>query len=180
MLAKVCNSFKKGFQHKCFPVKFSWEKLLPLLLNSFSGYFWGITRVFREVQNKNWCDCQQKIPYSATKKYLLSQKFRSSQRRCSVKGPATLLERGSSIAKFLRTSILKNICEQLLLKIRISVTNSEAVLQRCSVKKGALRHFAKLTGKYLCQNLFLIKLQAWDSGAGVFLWILWKFLERLF
>ena len=32
--------------------------------------------------------------------------------------------------------------------------------RRCSVKKGALRNFAKLTGKHLCQCLFLIKLQA--------------------
>ena len=33
--------------------------------------------------------------------------------------------------------------------------------RRCSVKKGVLRNFVKLTGKYLCQNIsFLIKLQA--------------------
>ena len=30
--------------------------------------------------------------------------------------------------------------------------------QRCSIKKGALRNFAKFTGKHLCQSLFLIKL----------------------
>ena len=46
-----------------------------------------------------------------------------------------LLERGSIItAKFLRTLILKNICERLLVKISISVTNSETVAQRSSVK----------------------------------------------
>ena len=32
--------------------------------------------------------------------------------------------------------------------------------QRCSVKKGVLRNFAKFTGKHLCQSLFLLKLQA--------------------
>ena len=37
--------------------------------------------------------------------------------------PATLLKRGFRIAKFLRTFISKNICERLLLKITISVTN---------------------------------------------------------
>ena len=37
--------------------------------------------------------------------------------------------------KFLKTLILINICERLLLKIGISVTNSEAVVQRSSVKK---------------------------------------------
>ena len=34
--------------------------------------------------------------------------------------------------------------------------------RRCSVRKGVLRNFAKLTGKHLCQSLFfLIKLQDW-------------------
>ena len=36
--------------------------------------------------------------------------------------------------------------------------------QRCSVRKGALRNFAKLTGKHKCQSLYLIKLQAFCSG----------------
>ena len=44
----------------------------------------------------------------------------------------------SSIVKFLRAPILENICERLLRKISISVTNSEAVVQRCSVKKAFL------------------------------------------
>ena len=30
----------------------------------------------------------------------------------------------------------------------------EAVDQKCSVMKGVLRNFAKLTGKHLCQSLF--------------------------
>ena len=29
--------------------------------------------------------------------------------------------------------------------------------QRCSVKKGVLRNFAKFTGRHLCQSLFFIK-----------------------
>ena len=29
--------------------------------------------------------------------------------------------------------------------------------QRCSLKKGVLRNFAKLTGKHLCQSLFFNK-----------------------
>ena len=59
---------------------------------------------------------------------------------------------------------------------------------RCFVKKGVLENFAKFTGKHLCQSLFLIKLQSSglqrylkrDSGTGVFLWILWKFLRTPF
>ena len=52
-----------------------------------------------------------------------------------------LLERGSSTAKFLRTLILKNICERLLVNINISVTNSEAVAQKSSAKKVLLEKF---------------------------------------
>ena len=40
-----------------------------------------------------------------------------------LKKTATLLEEGSSIAKFIRAPILKIICERLLVKISISVTN---------------------------------------------------------
>ena len=52
------------------------------------------------------------------------------------KGVTLLLERGFIItAKILRTHILKKICERLLVKISISVTNSESVAQRSSIKK---------------------------------------------
>ena len=53
--------------------------------------------------------------------------------------------------------------------------------RRCSAKKGVLRNFAKFTGKHFCQSLFFDKLY-WKRGfgTGVFLWILWNFLENLF
>ena len=38
--------------------------------------------------------------------------------------------------------------------------------QRCSIKKGVLRNFAKFTGKHLCQSLFFNKVA---SGACNFL-----------
>ena len=34
---------------------------------------------------------------------------------------------------------------------------TEAVVQRCSLKKGVLRNFTKFTGRYLCQSLFFSK-----------------------
>ena len=37
------------------------------------------------------------------------------------------------------------------------VLNSRSSHQRCSVKKGVLRNFAKFTGKHLCQSLFFNK-----------------------
>ena len=53
----------------------------------------------------------------------------------------------------------------------------------CSLRKGVLRNFTKFTRKHLCQNIFLNKVAAlspvtllkWDSGKGVFLWILQNF-----
>ena len=37
------------------------------------------------------------------------------------------------------------------------MTVSEAVVRKCSVKKGVRRNFAKFTGKHLCQRLFFNK-----------------------
>ena len=45
-------------------------------------------------------------------------------------------------------------------------------------KKFVFRNFAKFTGKYLCQSLFLMKLQT--SSTGAFLWILQNFLKQIF
>ena len=36
-------------------------------------------------------------------------------------------------------------------------TNSKAVVQKCSEKKGVRRNFAKFTEKHLCQGLFFDK-----------------------
>ena len=66
-------------------------------------------------------------------------------------------KRGSSITKFLKTLILNDICERLLLKISISLTNSEAVVQWSPRTKGVLRNFAKFTVKQLCQSLLFNK-----------------------
>ena len=40
--------------------------------------------------------------------------------------------------------------------------NIEAVVQRCSVKKGVLGNFTKFTGKHLCQSLFFNKVQVFS------------------
>ena len=41
--------------------------------------------------------------------------------------------------------------------------DTEAVVRRCSVKKGALRNFAKFTRKHLCQRFFFNKV----AGLGL-------------
>ena len=59
------------------------------------------------------------------KRYLLPQKSRSRQRRCSAKErmqrPAQVFS--CEYCEFLRAPILKIICERLVLKIRTSVRN---------------------------------------------------------
>ena len=54
-----------------------------------------------------------------------------------------------------------------------SSENSEA--QRCSVRKGVLRNFAKFTGKYLCQSLLSLQ----NTSSGCF-WklALWNILTK--
>ena len=42
--------------------------------------------------------------------------------------------------------------------------------QRCSMKKGVLRNFAKFTGKHLCQSLFLNKVAGLRSLLQKNLW----------
>ena len=128
--------FKKRLWHLCFPVSFAKFLRTPFL----TKHLWWLPL--------NRCDCQQWISYSASKKYLLPQKFRNSHHRCSVK-EGLLLEKGSSIAKVLRSLTLKNICERLLLKISVSVIfKSSRPEMFC--KKDALRNLAKFKVKHPC------------------------------
>ena len=45
-------------------------------------------------------------------------------------------------------------CQKNIFKV---VIKAEAVIRRCSVKKGVLKNAAKFTGKHLCQSLFFNK-----------------------
>ena len=51
--------------------------------------------------------------------------------------------------------------------------------QRCSIKTGALKNFAKLTGKHLSQTLFRNNLKR-EPSTGVFMRILQKFQKHIF
>ena len=93
---------------------------------------------------------------------------------CKRRSATLLLERVSSIAKFLRT--LEHFEKHLgAAASENQYLNDKFRSSRPEVfcKKGALRSFAKFKVKHLWQSLFLIKLQARDSGTRVFLWILW-------
>ena len=47
----------------------------------------------------------------------------------------------------------------LMLLSNLHITEAEVVKppQRCSLRKGVFRNFAKFTGKHLCQSLFFNK-----------------------
>ena len=124
---KVSNSIKKRLQRRPFLVKF--EKFLSTpfyrtVSVATSEVYLGFSKESRTktsatVRNKYHLQLQKKINCCSKN----SEVANVGVKRRS----ATLLsERGLSIAKFLRT---------LLLKINISVTNLEAVVRRCSVKK---------------------------------------------
>ena len=116
----VCNSIKKRLQHSYFPVKLAKFLKIPFLQRSFRGCFLRLPCFSERVRRKNRCDCQQQIldsvdkitccrenPESATVCVLQKKAF-NSQHKCFP----------VNIANFLRTSILKDIWERLLLKIR--------------------------------------------------------------
>ena len=54
--------------------------------------------------------------------------------------------------------------------LAIGQSNNRSSHRRCSVKKGALKYFAKFTGKHICQSLYLIKLQAAANTGRFRLW----------
>ena len=82
---KTCNFVKKRLQHSYVPVKLAKLLRAPFQQKSSIGSLWALTCVFKGVRCKNRSDCQQKIPDSAEKNYLLLRKSRSSHRRCFVK-----------------------------------------------------------------------------------------------
>ena len=64
--------------------------------------------------------------------------------------------------------------------IRCSYRSSH---QRCSVKKGVLKNFAKFTRKHLCQRLFFNKVAGLDKTNRFGRWELnfkWSLIEKSF
>ena len=61
----------------------------------------------------------------------------------------------SFLSIFLFCGDCKTLKWMMMFKHKIIIT--EAAPQRCSMKRGALRNFAKFTGKRLCQSLFFNK-----------------------
>ena len=78
-----------------------------------------------------------------------------------------------------------SVIQSILWRVSFLLRSSRPVVL---CKKGVLRHFAKFTGKHLCQSAFFHKVAGLrpatllkrDSGTGVFLWILQNFKEHPF
>ena len=108
---KVCNSVKKRLQRRYFLAKFANFLSTLFLQNSFSGNFWGSTRIFKEVPEQKLVRLSAINTTNKNKKVFAAAKF---QKQPTLKGvkrrPATLLlERVSSIAKFLKRTLRSEI-----------------------------------------------------------------------
>ena len=99
--------------------------------------------------------------------------------------PLTIITKCSilDVPAVLDLPLMINIIKSdLTLHFAVSSRTQEAVVWRCFVEKGVLRNFAKLTGKYLCQNLFfnkvagfrlatLLKKRLWHTDTQVFVFL---------
>ena len=128
---------KKRLWHRCFPVNF--QKFVTFFLRSTSGQLLLNDQCFHRLETSQWIykanqlsgfyivgTLVQKEPpevyYKKAVKYLAI--FAGKCLCCNIfliklqaLRPATLLKRDSIIADVLKRPILKNICEQLLLKV---------------------------------------------------------------
>ena len=118
----------------------------------------------RRLQDVFKTSCQDVIKTS-------SKRLQKSHKKTSVL--ESLFNKAASlkVCETLKNTYLENP-ERLLLKSSTAVTNSEAVIQRCSVKKMFIEISQNSQGNTCARVSFLIKLQAWNTGN---LWILWNF-----
>ena len=72
--------------------------------------------------------------------------------------------------------ISSNFCKKISLKCYqlYNFPSFRSSQWRCSVKLGALRNFAKFTGKHLWQRLFFDKIAGWGNYFWYFLCLLLK------
>ena len=121
---KVCNSIKKRLQHSCLPVKLAKFLKTPFFTEEFQWLFLTFNSCFQRSSEQTPVLLSAANTRVSWIKYLLPRKFRSSHRRCSVKEglerPAQVFScEYCNMQSFLRTPILKNICERLLLQQQI-------------------------------------------------------------
>ena len=72
-----------------------------------------------------------------------------------------------NLRKYLRTPILKNICERLLLYLVLifwSFQYHQKQPPEVFYKKGVYKNLSKFTGKYLCQGFFFKKVAGLRPG----------------
>ena len=79
--------------------------------------------------------------------------------RCSLLIPDhSLLFTDSKIARYSLYKLLITHCKVVHYSLHVKLRSSH---RKCSISKGILRNFAKFTGKYLRQGLFLNKVAGW-------------------
>ena len=71
------------------------------------------------------------------------------------------------------------LCHKVFV-LRPASKKLEPVIQSCSVKKVFNRNLAKFTGKYLCQSLFVLKLQGTSSGCFWKMFVSSQWVAKIF
>ena len=93
--------------------------------------------------------------------YLLNVNGRITRTRCeiclklTIKTPERFKSMSAvSVVDFEQINVYRVASNSENLYMTTTDKTSRSSHQRCSMKKGVLRKFAKLTGKHLCQSLF--------------------------
>ena len=149
----------KGSLHTTIFSKYTGLLQLKNIFRIFWSYFWNILEI-NAFQNKNQNLCKK--------------------RSCFLKMADTDNNKLMGLLKIAgRSLLLSQVCTEERRKqrkwMRIWIRKRDSIgayysgssHQRCSVKKGALRNFAKFTGKHLCQSLFFNKVDhKWSQFDG--------------
>ena len=165
----------------------SWFKSFPTTLIIFEAFStaWKVSvfrvflvSIFPHSDQKNpeygHFPCSGEFPDSFDKVFLIN--FTSPWLEFSVVFRQKQCKQNSFISSVTRGNRCQYTAKLFFQKDRSSH-------QRCSIKKGVLKNFAKFTGKHLWQRLFFKKVAGWglqlyqkrDSGTDVFLSILRNF-----
>ena len=116
---KACNSFIKRLQLRCFPVKFAKFLKIPFFTEKFQWLLLMFNSCFQRSSEQKSVRLSPKNARFSWKKIFAVEKIQKQSPYVFCKRVCFPV----NVADFLRTPILKNICERLLLKISTSKTN---------------------------------------------------------
>ena len=154
----------------------------------FLWQYQAVTQRDLSSSNAHWKKSSQKISNNSKDRssrpevFCKKDVFRNFAKFTGSYPPILRLNlKNSTMSLYFNSLPFKNLRKNLFPHMIPIHPTLEAATGGALYKKGVLRNVSKLTGKHLCQSLFCNKVAGlWDSGTGVFLWILRNFSEKLF